>query len=313
MRNPVQFVHPYWIVLVGVISISCSAIFIKLASAPAIVTAFYRMLFTVIMLTPFLLWRLVRQRGQWRLTVKQLVTSSVAGGFLALHFAFWITSLNYTSITSSTVLVTLQPLFVMGGGYLLYQERVGHRALIGAMVSICGGIVLGYGDIGFGPDTLYGDLLALAGSLLVACYLLIGRNVRQRVDVLPYTYLVYLSAAIVLFLGNAILTQQPLTGYSEATWGWFVAMALVPNILGHSIFSWALKYVSTAVVSVSILGEPVGATILTFFIWHLLPGTSQVLGGLLIVAGLTIFIVFSQRTDESSIKKIGSRTTAGNK
>ena len=253
--------HPYGMLLVGILAVSSSAIFIKFAAAPPMTTAFYRMFFTVLFLSPFVLRKYFKLQGSAGWSSRQLLSAITAGIFLAFHFAFWITSLNYTSITSSTVLVALQPLFVMAGSYFFYGETVGYTAVAGAFISIGGGIVLGYGDIGSGSNALFGDLLALAGSLFVACYLLIGRKVRKSMDALPYTYVVYLTAALVLLIGNALVTHEPLTGYPASTLGWFAAMALLPNLLGHSIFSWALKYVKAAVVSVSILGEPVGATL----------------------------------------------------
>lgn len=282
--------HPYVMLLLGILSVSSSAIFIKFAGAPPMTTAFYRMLFTVLFLTPFILRKHFTSGLFAQLHGRQLLLTIMAGIFLAFHFAFWITSLNYTSITSSTVLVSLQPLFVMVGSYFFYGETVGYRALAGAVITIGGGVVLGLGDISSGSDALFGDLLALGGALFVACYLLIGRKVRKTMDALPYTYVVYLTAALVLVGGNALVTQEELTGYPPETFGWFAAMALFPNLFGHSVFSWALKYVKAAVISVSILGEPVGATILTFLIWGIVPGFLQIAGGILILAGLAIFI-----------------------
>lgn len=290
--------HHYWMILIGVFSISCSAIFIKFAEAPPIITAFYRMFFSVVILSPFILQGILHNRRSIGLTFKQIIISSIAGVFLALHFAFWITSLDYTSITSSTVLVTLQPLFVVFGEYFFYKESVGYRSLIGALLSICGGIILGYGDMTFGVNALIGDLYAFVGSIFVACYILIGRSVRKNLDLLPYTFIVYLSATIAFFLSNAFIIQQPMTGYPSSTWGWFVAMAVIPNLFGQSIFSWVLKYIKAAVVSVCILGEPVGASILAFIIWNQVPGLLQVMGGLLIITGLAIFILFSQQASK---------------
>ncbi len=303
-RNVMQVIHPYWYILIGVLAVSCSSVIIKLAAAPPLATAFYRMLFTVILFTPCVLPK-VRDKEWQGLTVKQLAVSCLSGVFLALHFGAWITSLDYTTITSSTVLVTLQPLFVMLGGFWLFNEKIGWQALGGALLSITGGIILGYGDFALGSDALWGDCLALAGSLFVACYLLIGRNVRKQVDWLPYVYTVYCSAAVVLLLG-AWTAKQPLTGYSFATWCWLVALAVVPNILGHSVFNWALKYVKAAVVSVSILGEPVGATILAFIIWQQLPTMVQVTGGILIISGVAVFILSSRTNDQVKTSKDGN-------
>lgn len=296
--NFIQVIHPYWFIFMGVLAVSSSSVIIKFAAAPPLVTAFYRMLFTVGLFTPCVIQK-VRNK-EWRgLTTKQLAVSVLSGIFLALHFAAWITSLEYTTITSSTVLVTLQPLFVMLGGFWLFGETVGWQAFSGAILSIAGGVILGYGDFALGGDALWGDCLALAGALFVACYLLIGRNVRKQVDWLPYVYTVYCSAAVMLWLG-AWMARQPLTGYSFATWGWLLALAIVPNVLGHSVFNWALKYVNAAVVSVSILGEPVGATILAFIIWQQLPTAVQLAGGMLIISGVAIFVLASRGKEQES-------------
>jgi drug/metabolite transporter (DMT)-like permease len=251
------------------------------------------MFFTVILLTPLIIKEFTN-KDKISMSYKHIAISGLSGIFLALHFSFWITSLEYTSITSSTVLVTLQPLFVLFGAYLLYRESVSILSLIGGIIAICGGVMLGYGDMTFGTIVLRGDLLALLGSIFLASYILVGKYIRIELDLLPYIYTVYLSATIILFLENIILFRQPLTGYSLMTWVWFVAMAVIPNILGQSVFCWALKYVKASIVSVCLLGEPVGATILAFIIWNEIPGVMQITGGLLILLGLAIIILLSK-------------------
>jgi drug/metabolite transporter (DMT)-like permease len=186
----------------------------------------------------------------------------------------------------------------MLGGYFFYSESVNSRVLLGAILAIVGSMVLGYGDFDGGGNALLGDFLALAGAIFVACYVLVGRGVRKKISLLPYIYIVYFSGSLVLLLGS-VITKQPLTGYPFDTWVWFVALAVVSTIFGQSFFSWALKYVKAVVVSISILGEPVGATLLAFIIWKQVPDFLQVVGGILIIFGLAIFIRFSQYSNQN--------------
>ncbi|MFZ5591161.1 MAG: DMT family transporter [Bacillota bacterium] len=285
---------PYLAIFIAVLAAASSAIFIKLAGAPPLVAAFYRLFFTLLILTgPLVFGGLGELKVMSR---RDLFLAGLAGIFLALHFAVWFTSLEYTTISSSTVLVTLQPLFVIGGGYWLYREKVGIRALAGALLAIGGSILVGYGDFAVGGRALWGDFLALAGAFFIALYVLIGRGLRQRLSLLPYVYVVYGVAALVLLLTNWLAFGQPLTGYVASTWGWFVALALIPTILGHTLFNWALRHVPAAVVSVSILGEPVGATVLAYLIWQQVPGPVQLAGSLAILVGLAVFISSVERS-----------------
>ncbi|GBF34528.1 permease [Desulfocucumis palustris] len=280
--------NPYAAILAGVLAAAFSSIFTKLADAPPLIIAFYRMLFTVLILTPFVVKNGIRQIKEMK--GGDLGLACLAGVFLALHFSFWITSLNYTSIASSTVLVTLQPLFVISGGYLFYGEKIAPRGAGGAVLALAGSLLIGIGDFQIGGKALLGDLLAFAGGFFVAGYVLIGRGLRNRLELIPYVYVVYTATAALLFLGNAAVYSDPLGPYPAMTWLWFAALALIPTIMGHTVFNWALRYVKAAVVSVSILGEPVGATILAFFIFGQVPGMLQLIGGLSILLGLALFI-----------------------
>lgn len=282
------FINPYLAILVGVLAAAFSSIFTKLAEAPPMIIAFYRLFFTMLVLTPFVVKGGLKQIRA--ISARDFGLACLAGVFLALHFSFWITSLNYTSIASSTVLVTLQPLFVISGGYLFYKEKISPRGVLGAAMALGGSICIGVGDFQIGGQALLGDALAFAGAFFVAGYVLIGRGLRSRLSLLPYVYVVYGVTAITLFLGNLITYRDPLLPYPTMTWVWFLALAVIPTIMGHTVFNWALRYVKAAVVSVSILGEPVGATILAYFIFGETPGALQLTGGLAILGGLAIFI-----------------------
>lgn len=280
--------NPYLAVLLAVLATAFSSIFTKLSSAPPLVIAFYRLFFALLIIAPLALNR-AGIKEMARLGKRQLLLAVVSGLFLSLHFAFWITSLNYTSISSSTVLVTMQPLFVITGGVIFLKEKLGRGGLAGAVITLAGSLVVGFGDFRVGGEALLGDFLAFSGAIFVAVYLIIGRVLRGNLSLFSYVFLVYGSSAALLLLFN-IVSGTPLFGYPAADWVYFVCLAVIPTIFGHTVFNWALKYVKAAVVSVSILGEPVGATILAFFIFSQFPGPLQLAGGIVIIAGLYVFI-----------------------
>lgn len=287
-NNDKPILNPYLAIVVGVLAAAFSSIFTKLAEAPPLIIAFYRLFFTVLLLTPFVFRSGLRQIRE--IKTRDMGLACLSGLFLALHFAFWITSLNYTSISSSTVLVTLQPLFVISGGYFLYKEKISLRGAAGAVLALAGSVFIGVGDFQIGGRALVGDLLAFAGAFFVAGYVLIGRGLRCRLELLPYVYVVYSMTAVALFIGNFAIYGDPLLPYPPLTWLWFAALAVIPTIMGHTVFNWSLRYVKASVVSVSILGEPVGATILAYFIFGQVPGQLQLLGGLAILAGVALFV-----------------------
>lgn len=296
-------INPYLAVLLGVTGAGFSSIFTKLAEAPPLIIAFYRLSFTVLILAPFTFARgtgELRQMGK-----KDIILASFSGIMLALHFAVWIASLNYTSIASSTVLVTMHPLFVITGGYVFYREGIRPIGLAGACLAVVGSVIIGVSDFQVGGQALYGDLLAFSGAIFVAGYVLIGRGLRTHLSLLPYIFVVYGMASLVLFL-SALLLGNRLGPYPAWTWIYFLALALVPTIGGHTVFNWALKYVKAAVVSVTILGEPIGATVLAYLIFHQVPTALQLLGGSIIIAGLAIFIWSSRgegKVVESCVQK----------
>lgn len=290
LENPA--VNPYLAIILAVAATAFSSIFTKLASAPPNVIAFYRLFFTVLLLAPLAL-NSAGRRELRSITGRDLAMATLAGAFLALHFALWIASLKLTSVASSTVLVTMQPLFVVTGGFFFFKEKIPLWGLAGGAAALSGSIIIGFGDFQAGGQALWGDMLAFGGAFMVALYILIGRSLRARLSLFPYVFLVYGSSALFLLLINLAL-GTPLYPYPGMDWVWFFALAVIPTILGHTVFNWALLYVKAAVVSVSILGEPVGATLLAYFIFKEAPGLMQIMGGLAIIAGLYIFISSSR-------------------
>lgn len=288
--------NPYLAVALGVAAISFSSIFTKLSGAPPIVIAFYRLGLASLVLLPLAMRGLPFQEIK-RLDRRDLRYAFISGVLLALHFTVWITSLNYTSVASSTVLVTMQPLFVVAGSFLILKEPIGRTALLAAGMALCGSIIVGISDFQIGGQALYGDILAFMGAAFVAGYMLIGRRLRAHMSVVAYTFLVYGAATLTLF-GFCVLSATPLYPYPKVEWIYFAALALIPTLLGHSIFNWALRYVKATLVSVGILGEPVGATILAYLIFAETPSGLQVLGGAIIIAGIALFMSASHSEPE---------------
>lgn len=288
-------VNPYILIAIGVFSVSMSAIFVKLATADAGVIAFYRMLFSVLLMAPFFL---VKYRHELTtLSKKDWLFSGIAGVFLAFHFILWFESLNYTSVASSTVLVTMQPLFAFIGTYLFFKEKITLQTFIAGLIAICGSFLIGWGDFQVSGSALYGDILALIACALITGYLLFGQDVRQRVSLMTYTMIVYSASTITLFF-YIVGKGESFGPYSAENWLWFLLLAIVPNLLGHTLFNWAIAYVSTNVISIAILFEPIGAAILAYIILNEGISWLQLLGGIVILLGIMLFVV-----DIKSLKK----------
>ena len=285
-------INPYIPIIIGVISISLSAIFVKLAEAESGVIAFYRMLFSVLIMSP--LFFLKYKHELKSLNKKDWLFTSVAGIFLAFHFILWFESLIYTSVASSTVLVTLQPIFALAGTYLFFKEKISIKAIIATVVAISGSVLIAWGDFRVSGDAFYGDVLALIACALITGYFLFGQEVRKRLSLITYTMVVYSVSTIVLFL-YVIVVDQSFGPYDSNEWVLFLLLAIVPNLLGHNLFNWAIKYVSTNIISISILFEPIGATILAFIIFGEYLTYTQVLGGIVVIVGITAFLVDSKK------------------
>ncbi|WJQ83006.1 DMT family transporter [Brevibacillus brevis] len=284
---------PYLALLIGVIAISSSAIFVKLSDAPAPIIATYRLIFSVLLTLPFLFWNRGALTEIGAISKKVWLLCILSGTFLASHFLLWFESLNYTSVASSTVLVTLQPLFAFIGGYFFFGEKVRFLALSGGLLAIAGSFVIGWGDFQVGGMALWGDFLALMGAVTVTGYWLVGQYVRQHMSSFAYTLVVYTATSVILVAYDLALGYS-LVGYPAADWGWFFCLALFPTLLGHSIFNWIIKWLNTTTISMGILGEPIGTAILAYFILGEVVTPPQWIGGLIIIAGIYVFIRFNQ-------------------
>ncbi|ENQ3107876.1 DMT family transporter [Bacillus cereus] len=280
----------YTILFLGVFALSTSAIFVKLADAPATITAFYRMLFAAVMLLPFLLVNKKNRKELGSLSKKQWGLGLLSGLFLAAHYLLWFESLNYTSVASSTVIVTLQPLFSMVGGYFLFKERFSKGAIIGCLVAIAGSIVIGWKDFQISGQALFGDILAFIAAGVITAYFFIGQYIRKMLSLIPYSIIGYTSSA--LFLSIFVFSQQTsFVNYSIQTWLSFIGLAFIATILGQTIFNWLLKWLSTSVISMSILGETIGTCILAYFILDEVISLQQGIGIALILIGLALFLL----------------------
>jgi drug/metabolite transporter (DMT)-like permease len=287
--------------LAGIAAASTAAIFIRFAQsegAPSIVIAAARLTIASLILAPIALTRYLSDLR--RLDRQELVLALLSGLFLALHFATWITSLEYTTVASSVVLVSTTPLWVALLAPLVLHERVGTAAVVGLSLALTGGVIVGLSDVCtwqtgalscpslrtfFGGTAFLGDFLALAGAWMAAGYLLVGRKLRAKLGLVPYIFVVYGMAAVVLMVLMLGMGESPI-GLPPLAYLWFALLALVPQLFGHSTFNWVLKYLPASFVSVALLGEPVGSTILAYFIFQELPGWVKIGGALLIMTGI---------------------------
>ena len=277
----------------GVICMSCAAILIRLAEATPFAISAYRLSIAAIILIPITSIKQGNDFLKWSTSV--WLWSSLAGLLLAVHFATWITSLAYTSVASSVMLVTTAPVFVGMLSHWGLRERLSARMFTGILVAVSGGVVIGYGDYATGVDPLIGDLLAIAGAISAGGYFVIGRKLRSQVDLLPYITVVYSTAAVWL-VGLALATGQPMSGYTPSTYLILIGLAVGPQLLGHSSLNWALKYLSAVLVSVVILTEPIGSTILAYLILNEEVTRYTLIGGMLVLTG--IYVVIGQERGE---------------
>ncbi|PLR91975.1 DMT family transporter [Bacillus sp. T33-2] len=292
--------NPYLVLALAVISVSTSAIFVKLSTAPSGVIAFYRLFFSVLLMAPVFLIKYVSELSL--ITKRDWLYSIIAGIFLAFHFILWFESLNFTSVASSTVLVTLQPLFAFAGTYLFFKERSSFKAILCGALAITGSIVISWGDFKISGTALFGDMLALVACALITAYLLFGQTVRKRLSLITYTFVVYFISAVVLFI-YVLMVGYPLLHYPSNDWFYFLMLAIIPNLFGHTLFNWSLKWLSTSTISMAILFEPVGAAILAYYFLDESLIWTQVVGGAIVIIGITLFVFDERKIKNHSLKQ----------
>jgi len=284
-----KFLYPR--MALGIVAVSFGAIFVRFASdaSPLAISA-WRLSIAAIILIP-IAW----MRRKHSLTPKMTLWCLASGAALALHFILWISSLSYTSVASSVLFVTTHPLFVGLGSYLLLKERPTRALLIGAFVALLGGALIGFGDLQISGAAVRGDLLAVGGGLMAAIYFMIGRHVRQTVSVTEYAAATYGTAAV-LVLAICGITRTPVFGFSATTVGYLVLLGLIPQLLGHSTFNWALKHLPASHVSILILGEPIGSGILALLFFRETPTGLNLVGAALILVGIYLSLRIKERS-----------------
>lgn len=285
----------YLVVFFGVLCMSTASIMIRMCTAPALVIAFYRVLITSFLALGLSL-RYYRQ-DNLKLMIKNYPYIAGAGFFLALHFAFWITSLDYTSVSSSVLFTNLQVIFVLLFSFLFLQEKLGFLGILGIITALCGSAFIAGGDLKEGK--LWGDMLSLLSGFFIALYFIISRKIRNKIDTFAYMSMVSFIAALVLFLVN-LVTGHNMTSYPANDWMFFLLLALIPGIGGHASITWALKYVKAPIVAVSILGESVGASILAYIFFNENLLWYQWIGGSLIIIGIYMAALNEYKSEEKS-------------
>lgn len=285
-------IPPVLVLIIAVAAMSFAGPLVKFATAPAAVVSAWRLVFSVAFIALVLALRRT-SIAAFRLTRQELLLAIIAGVLLAAHFWTWIASLSLTTVASSVVLVSMQPIFVATLSALFLRERASGRQWVGIIIACIGAVVIGLSDARGAEEArsvILGDLLALAGAVFVSGYYVIGRGLRQRLDLWVYIAIVYGIAALVLVLFVAVDPGSTLTGYPPRDWWIFAALAAGPMMLGHTGVNYALRYVRAYVANIAIMGEPVGATIIAWALPALreVPSTGMLAGAVLIVIGILL-------------------------
>ncbi len=279
-------------ILTGIVSISFAAIFIRLAEADPASVAALRMLFASLVILPFAVFSPVFRSELNKMRLADIGLLSISGLMLSLHFIFWITSLSLTGVTSSIVYVATSPLFAALYSVLVFREKLSRSFWAGLVLVIIGATVMGGWNIMAGGTAWKGDLLAVAGGMAAAGYFLAGGRLRKKYSLITYITCVYTVAAALLLIALPV-TGNSIIGLSGMTYVYCLLMALICQVTGHSIFNWALKRMKATIVTISVLGEPVGTSILVFLILGESPLKSEMAGGTLILTGLFIVLYFN--------------------
>lgn len=297
---------PFLVLGVGVAVVSFAAILIRYAhaeGASSLAIAAVRLGLAAMLLAPLALLRGGSEIR--RLQGRDLALCALSGSFLALHFWSWITSLEYTSIASSTALVTTNPIWVGIASALLLRERPGKAAIAGILLTIAGSMCIFYADAGEpgtgGKSPLLGNLLALVGALAASGYLLLGRALRARLSLLTYVWLAYSVAAVLLWMG-LLASGAGLAGLSPTAWMFMALLAVGPQLVGHTAFNWALRRLTATFVAVSILGEPLGSALLAMLLFDEYFSSLQLAGFVVLLAGIFVAARGERTPDQAAVK-----------
>ena len=275
----------YFSLFVGVLALGSSAILIRLADAEPLAIAAYRMGGGALLLLPFTLRNVLNEWGA--LAMQEKIIWMGSGAFLAFHFAFWIESLSHTSVASSVVLATTNPIFAGIGGIILLGEREGRNFWLGVVMAIGGSAVLALSDFMGWAGSFWGNSLALAAAVMASAYMLCGRKLRVKIPVATYVTGCYGFSGILL-IGAAFILEQPLSGYSNDTWLLLFAMILVPTLVGHTSVNYALGHLYPGKVALAVVGEPLVATGLAWWLLQEVPTPSRLFACSIILIGIVL-------------------------
>lgn len=274
--------HPYMLLFISILSISISSILIKSSETPTSVAGMYRLFITVILMLPFVPWKSLRNL---KMNKKDWSVVLLAGLFLGLHFLFWMESLVHTSVASSMVILSLQPLFVMVGSYFIFKERANMVTILCMVTALAGSVIIAWGDIGVSREALIGDGLSLLGTIAVSAYMLAGQKVSHKINANVYSVIVFFLAGSVLLI-YSLFNHISLTGYNTSDWMYFLLLAIIPTIFGQLLINLLLKSLGATTLSVGIIGEPVLAIILAFVFLGETISLFQFIGGMMTVLGM---------------------------
>jgi drug/metabolite transporter (DMT)-like permease len=276
---------PIAVFAVGVMCISSGSILVRMADAPAIVKSAYRVGISALIFAPV---SLIFYRGEYsRLTRRDLALSILSGIFLALHFATWIASLDYTSVASSVMLVGTIPIWVAVFNVALGTARPSRMMWFCVCASVVGAGIVGFGDISLDKTVLFGDALAILGAIAAAAYIMCGKEVRKKLGMVSYVTLCYGSAAIVIWCAVLALGYS-VTGYAAGTWRAFFGLAVLSQVLGHTSYNWALGHFSSGFVGIMLLGEPIGSAILAYYLFDEVPAPIKFAGFALLLSSIVL-------------------------
>lgn len=281
--------------IIGIIAISFSSIFVRWSNAEVSIVAMYRLYLTNLLMLP-LAWK---YRGEMlSLTSRQWRGLLLSGAMLGLHFLLWMSSLRLTTVASSTVILTLEPILVMLGSFLLFGVKINRPMLIGMGVALAGSVAIGSGDFKLSGTALQGDLLSLLGTIAVAVHMLAGKQLLKNMSAFVYNFWVFFIAATMLAGYNAF-RGFAFTGYAPREWGIYLLLAIVPTLFGHYLFNWLMKFISASAVSMAVLGEPVFASLLAWLLLKESLTGVQLIAGVAILGGVWIFIRYGKETSEA--------------
>lgn len=282
-------IKAYLIMLIGVFLLSTSAIFVKLADAPSAIIAFYRLLIAFSFTLFFLLKDKKNISEIKNLNKKNIFLGILSGVFLALHYLFWFESLKYTSVLSSTVIATMQPIFSVIGSYIFFKEKYKVKSILYIFFTIIGSMIIGISDFELGGTELYGDILSFISAIIITFYFLIGQHLRKKISTISYCSLGYLSSTIILFI-YSLAKNYSFSGYSNITIYCFFGLAIISTGFGQMVLNWLLKWLNTTTISMGLLTEPIFATIISIIILNESIRSMQIIGFIVVFLGLFLFI-----------------------